>query len=208
MLGPLEARRDGRAVAGGGRRAAAVLAVLAIDSGRTVLRDVLIEHVWGPEPPPTAAHALEVQISALRKALGPGAVLTRDGGYALEVDPAGIDARRFEQMLAEGREALRADRPRAAAETIAAALGLWRGSALEDFSYEPFAQQAIAELEELRLSALEDLMEAQLALGHHAAVVAELDALIAEHPLRERLRGQLMLALYRSGRQAEALERY
>ena len=135
-------------------------------------------------------------------------LVTRGGGYALDVGADDVDAARFERLAAEGREALERGDYRGAAETLREALGLWRGPPLADFAYESFAQNEIARLEEQRLVALEDRVEADLALGRHAALVSELETLVAEHPTRERLRGQLMLALYRAGRQSEALESY
>jgi DNA-binding SARP family transcriptional activator len=147
-------------------------------------------------------------VSSLRKVLGPETILTRGPGYVVEVAAGELDLHRFEQLLAEGREsAARADHA-AASRKLREALGLWRGPALADFAYEPFAESAIVRLDELRLTALEDRIDADLALGRHGELVGELEALVAERPLREHLRKQLMLALYRSGRQAEALDAY
>ncbi|MBA2360258.1 MAG: winged helix-turn-helix domain-containing protein, partial [Actinobacteria bacterium] len=167
----------------------------------------LIEELWGGRAPATAAKSVQVYVSQLRKTLG-DRLVTRSGGYMLELEPGALDLDRFQALAGEGRELLARGEARRAAELLGAALALWRGPALVDFSYEPFAQTEIQRLEELRLTALEDRIEADLALGRHAQLVAELEALVLEHPLRERLRGQLMLALYRSGRQGEALEVY
>jgi predicted ATPase/DNA-binding SARP family transcriptional activator len=192
ILGPLEARVDGRPQPLGGRRQRALLAVLLLAGGQAVSRDRLVEEVWGADAPTTAAHAAQVYISRLREILGSDAVLTSPGpSYSV---PAATDARRFEELLAEG--------------LLDEALALWRGPVLADLAYEGLAQTEIARLEELRLTALEERTDGELAAGRHRELVAELEALVAEHPLRERARGQLMLALYRSGRQADALEIY
>jgi DNA-binding SARP family transcriptional activator len=211
ILGPFEALADGRPLRLGGAKQRALLAVLLLRAGEVVSSDRLIDELWGAEPPPTAAHTVQVFVSRLRKALepaAPGRLLTRPPGYVLQLEPGELDLERFETLLGRGRTELeRGDAPRAA-ELLREALALWRGPALADFAYEPFAQSAIARLEELRLAALEERIEADLAAGGHGALVGELEAFVAEHPLRERLRGQLMLALYRSGRQAEALEAF
>jgi YVTN family beta-propeller protein len=208
LLGPLEALVDGHAVSLGGTRQRAVLAILALHRGEAVSVDRLADELWGERPPATATKTVQVYISRLRKALGEGVVGTRGGGYALEVEPDQIDAERFERLAEEGREALGSGDADGAAERLHAALALWRGAPLSDLAYESFAQSATARLEELRLVALEDRIEADLALGRHAALIPELEALIREHPARERLHGQLMIALYRSGRQRDALESY
>ena len=168
----------------------------------------MIDELWGERPPDTATKTVQVYVSRLRKALGDGVLVTRDGGYALELNGDAVDADRFARLASEGRRALDGGDPRGARETLTAALDLWRGPPLADLAYASFAQADLARLEELRLVALEDRAEADLALGHHAALVPELEALVREHPTRERLRGELMLALYRSGRQVEALESY
>jgi DNA-binding SARP family transcriptional activator/ABC-type transport system substrate-binding protein/streptogramin lyase len=209
LLGPVEAVRDGRSLALGGAKPRALLSVLLIQANEVVSRDRLIEALWGDRPPGTADHSLDVQVSRLRKVFEPDDVLlTRSGGYVLEVDRERIDVHRFEHMLEEGRRANAAGDAAAALATLSAALGLWRGAALADLAYESFAQTEIERLEELRLVAVEERIEAELALGQHDKLVPELEALTAKYPLRERLRGQLMLALYRSGRQAEALRVY
>jgi predicted ATPase/DNA-binding SARP family transcriptional activator len=207
ILGPLEVRRDGEHVEPKAAKERALLTLLLLRPGEVASRDRLIDDLWGVERPDTAEHALQVYVSNLRRALGREAIATRAGGYALTLDPDGVDAVRFQRLAERGRAEL-ADDPEAAAETLREALALWRGPALADVAYEEFAQAEIGRLQELRLIALEERIEADLRLGRHAALVAELESLIAEHPLRERLRAQLMLALYRSGRQPDALEAY
>ncbi|MGZ8695937.1 MAG: BTAD domain-containing putative transcriptional regulator [Gaiellaceae bacterium] len=207
ILGPLEARRDGAPVHVGAAKQRALLALLLLRPNEVVSRDRLIDELWGEERPETAAHALEVYVSNLRRALGRDVVATRAGGYALTVEPNAVDAVRFESLVERGRAELARDAG-AAAETLRAALALWRGPALADVAYEQFAQSAIGRLDELRLVAIEERIEADLRLGHHAHLIAELEAAVGEQPLRERLHIQLMLALYRSGRQAEALDAY
>ena len=173
-----------------------------------VTSDRLVEELWGESPPATAQKMLHNQVSALRRALGRnGRLETQGSGYRLKVDPGELDVARFEELVARGRAQIDED-PGAAAETLRQALGLWRGPALSDLAYEQFAQGEIGRLEEQRWAAFEARCEAELALGRHAELVGELEAAVAEQPLRERLRGQLMLALYRCGRQAEALEAY
>jgi DNA-binding SARP family transcriptional activator len=210
VLGPLEARRDGQPVALGGAKQRALLAVLLLHAGEVVSTDRLIDELWGDEPPATAPHTVQVFVSRLRKALGDGgAVLaTSPPGYAIRPEPDALDLERFERLVARGRAALTGGDADAASSSLREALGLWRGPPLADFSYEAFAQAAIVRLEELRLSALADRIDADLALGRHHEVIGELESLVAAHPLQERLRGQLMLGLYRSGRQADALEAY
>ncbi len=177
--------------------------MLLLHANEVVSVDRLLDALWPVEPPPSGAAALQVRVSHLRKALGAVGrlVVTRPPGYAIEVGRGELDVYRFEELVgaADGTD------PAVAAATLRDALSLWRGSALADVAYEEFAQPAIARLEELRLTALERRLEADLALGRHDEVVGELEALVGMHPLRERLCGQLMLALYRSGRQAEAL---
>jgi DNA-binding SARP family transcriptional activator len=208
LLGPLEVRRGGEPLALGGARPRALLACLLLGRGRVVSVDELVDGLWGESPPRTARHMVEVYVSKLRKRLDSGVLLTRPPGYLLQPERQRVDVERFERLLGEGAEALaRSDASRASA-SLAAALALWRGPALADFTYEPFAQAEIARLEELRLVALEERVEADLALGQHAELIGELEALVAKHPYRERPRGQLMLALYRAGRQADALAAY
>jgi len=208
ILGPLEAWRGDRPVRLGGPRERAVLALLLLHAGEVVSADRLLDELWGERPPATARKSLQVRIVTLRRALGKDILQTRPGGYVLAADAVDLDLRRFEQLVADARAALGADRPEAASRTAAAALGLWRGPPLSEFAYQSFAQAPIARLEELRLAALEVKLEAELARGRHAEALAELEALVAEQPLREGVRGLLMLALYRCGRQADALEAY
>jgi len=184
ILGPLEVEGDGEPLALGGAKQRAVLAVLLLHANRVVSRDRLIDAVWGERAPETAYSALQGYVSALRKALGADLILTRAPGYVLETAPTSVDLGRFE------------------------ALDLWRGEPLADLDSLGFVQIERVRLGELRLSAVEERVDADLALGRHPELVAELHALVGEHPLRERLRAQLMLTLYRSGRQAEALDVY
>jgi YVTN family beta-propeller protein len=210
VLGPLEAYADGRRVAVGGGRQRALLALLLMHAGEVVSRDRLIEELWAGKPPPGSSHSLDAYLSRLRRAFreaGAGDVLvTRAPGYALRVEET--DARRFEALAAQGREALAAGAAERAARVLAEALALWRGAAYAEVAGETWAQAEAGRLAELRLSATEDRIEAELALGRHGALVSELEVLVAREPTRERLAGQLMLALYRSGRQAGALAAY
>ncbi|MGN6871864.1 MAG: BTAD domain-containing putative transcriptional regulator [Solirubrobacteraceae bacterium] len=209
ILGPFEVADDeGRELALGGHKQRAVLAILLLHAGEVVSSDRLIEELWGARAPATAAKTIQIYVSKLRKALGDGMVLTRAGGYVLDTYRTDVDARQFDTLTTEGRGLLHAGDFRGAARLLREALELWRGPALADFGYESFAQATVAQLEESRLVVLEDRIEAELRLGDHAQVVGELEALVREHPLRERPVGQLMLALYRSGRQADALEVY
>ena len=208
ILGELEVVDGQRRLALGGAKQRAVLMVLILHRGEVVSTDRLIDELWGERPPATAAKTVQVYISHLRKILGEGVVVTRGRGYLLDVSADQVDAGRFERLAAAGRAELRDGDPAAASAALREALGLWRGPALADFAYEPFAQTEAARLNEAWLDAFEDRVDCDLALGGHANLCAELEAQVERHPLRERLQGQLMLALYRSGRQAEALERY
>jgi len=213
ILGPLEVVDEGRVVAVSGSKQQALLAVLLVHANETLSADQLIEELWGETPPATANKTLQVHVSRLRKTLADGngndeILLTRAHGYQLNVEPERVDAHRFEQLVAEGRRALAAGQDARAAATLERALAMWRGVPLGDLAYEPFAAREADRLAELRIGAFEELLDAKLALGRHAEVVAEIDALIAEHPYRERLRAQKMLALYRSDRQADALQVY
>lgn len=208
ILGNLEVRDDaGHPAVLGGHRQGALLAVLTLHHNEVVSVDRLIDDIWSGRPPATAAHTVQVFVSRLRRALGPARerISTCPPGYCLDVRGGELDAERCEDLYARGRAALAAGDPATAGELLREAQALWRGAPLAEFTYEPFAQAAIARLDELRLSTREELFEAELALGQHARVVAGLEALIREQPLRERPRGQLMLALYGSGRQADAL---
>ena len=206
ILGPLEVRDDDAVVEVPGAKRRALLAVLLLHANQVVSRDRLMDELWGDEQPESGVTALQVAVSKLRKALGPAAprLETRAPGYLLRIEPGELDLHRFEQ-LAESASGLEPER---AAAKLREALAIWEGAPLAEFAYESFAQAAIGRLEELRLATLEKRVEAELELGRHADLVGELEALVVEHPLRERFRGQLMLALYRSGRQAEALAVY
>jgi DNA-binding SARP family transcriptional activator/streptogramin lyase len=204
ILGPLEVRDGDSAVPVGGGQQRKLLGVLLLHRNEVVSSDRLIDELWGSRPPGTAAKALQGYVSQLRKRLGHETVLTVGSGYRLDIGPDEIDAEQFERLLDDAR---RLDRG-AAALRLREALGLWRGPALADFAYDDFAQNEIQRLEELRRSCLERRIDIELALGHHDDLVPELEALVREHPLHERLRRHLMLALYRCGRQADALEAY
>jgi DNA-binding SARP family transcriptional activator len=210
ILGPLEVFDGERRISLGGARQRAVLALLLLHGNETLTRDVIVDELWGEKPPPTAAKVLQNCVSALRKELPGGSETLRtvSGAYGIGLAPGELDRDRFERLLAEGRAALGAGDHTEAAEQLSGALALWRGSPLSDFSYERFAQDEISRLDELHIAAVEDRIDADLALGRHVEVVPELEVLVTRHPLRERLRSQLMLALYRAGRQAEALEAY
>ena len=209
LLGPLEVVGDGGvALSIGTGRQRALLALLLLRANELVATDRLVEELWGESPPPTAQRMLHNQVSTLRRALGQnGRLETHGSAYRLSVAPGERDVDRFEELVASGRANIETD-PEAAAEKFREALALWRGPALSDLVYEQFAQTEIARLEERRWAAFEARVEAELALGRHADLVSELEAAVAEQPLREHLHGQLMLALYRCGRQAEALEAY
>ena len=208
ILGPFEVVEHDQPVVLGGPKQRALLVALLLHRGEVVSIDRLIDELWGERPPATAAKTLQVYVSNLRKALGDGLLVTRGHGYLLQSAPGQLDLDRFEVLVGEGRQALEEGDARRASDRLREALVLWRGPPLADFAYERFAQSEIMRLEEERLAALEDRIDADLALGKHTVLVGELDALVREHPLRERLQAQLMLALYRSGRQADALERY
>jgi DNA-binding SARP family transcriptional activator/class 3 adenylate cyclase len=204
LLGSFEVARGGRAVQLGGQKQRAVLAILALEAGRVVSTDRLIDQLWGEQPPKTAATSLQNFISQLRKAVGADVVVTKPPGYLLNVAPAQVDLNHFERLVGEARSL----EPEPGAEKLREAFELWRGPPLADFAFEPFAESEIARLEELRLTAIEQRVQIDLESGKAVELVGELEAIVREHPLRERPRGQLMLALYRSGRQAEALQAY
>jgi DNA-binding SARP family transcriptional activator len=208
ILGPLEVRRNDRPVRITGAKERALLALLLLHANEPVTTDRLVDELWGEAPPSTARKSLQVRVATVRRVLPKGVLVTRGGSYLIQVDRDQLDLLRFEQLLADARQALTDGDADAAAATLRDALALWRGPALADLAYEAFADPAVARLEELRLTALELRIEAELALGLHAQLVGELKELVGAHPLRERLRAQLMLALYRDGRQAEALELY
>ena len=206
ILGSLEVADGDATVALGGVRQRTLLAILVLNANEVVSADRLIDELWGERSPESGRSALQVRVSQLRKALGQGGaqLLTRAPGYVLSLDRDQLDLQRFERLV---REAARAEPP-VAAEKLREALALWRGPPLADLAYESFAQAAIGRLEELRLEAIEQRIDADLALGHHGELVVELEGLVADHPLREHLRAQQMLALYRCGRQADALDVY
>src|SRR5918996_1580054 len=212
ILGPLEVVAEDRQVRVSGAKERALLAILLVHVGEVVSADRLIDELWGGELPANPSNTLQVVVSRLRKAMeGAQAserwgelLVTRKPGYVLDVDPKDLDARRFEQLVDEAGQILVTDKVRASS-LLGEALGLWRGPALAEFAFEDFAQEEVARLGEARMRAVEMKMDADLALGRHGELVGELEALVAGNPLRERLRGQLMLALYRSGRQGEAL---
>jgi YVTN family beta-propeller protein len=211
ILGPLEVLDGERPLDVGGGKQRSVLALLLMRANEVVSSDQLIDELWPDQQPPSATKIVQAHVSRLRKALdgaGEGILLTRGRGYLLRVEPGELDVDRFRRLLDAGREALAAGNPDKAAETLRDALALWRGAPLVEFAYDSFAQDEIARLEDLHLAALEERIEADLGLGRHTDVVSELEQLVRRHPLRERLRGQLMLALYRAGRQVEALEVY
>jgi DNA-binding SARP family transcriptional activator len=204
ILGSVEARAGGSRLDLGGPRQRSVLAVLLLHTGQVVPVSALIDAVWGGEPPETAVNLLQGYVSDLRKALGRDVIATRGRGYAMEVEPSAVDLHRFEQLVAEAG----AGAPEVAVDRLRSALALWRGPPFADLAEEPFARAAAPRLEELRLAALERRIEADLAVGRDAQLVGELEQIAREHPLREHPRELLMLALYRCGRQAEALDVY
>jgi DNA-binding SARP family transcriptional activator/predicted ATPase len=207
ILGPLEVRAEGQALGSGAGKEWALLALLLLNADRVVPVDRIVDELWGDRVPGSAQKMVQIYVSQLRKQLPEGLIETRAPGYRLALGEHVLDLRRFEQLAAEGGEALRAGRATEAAETLREALALWRGAALAEFS-EPFAEVEGARLEEQRLASLESRIDADLAAGRHHELVAEVEALVRRHPLRERLRSQLMLALYRAGRHAEALDAY
>jgi DNA-binding SARP family transcriptional activator/nucleotide-binding universal stress UspA family protein len=215
LLGPVEVRRGGETLELRAKQRALV-ALLLLNANVVVSTDKLIDELWGDDPPATAQSALQVHVMGLRRLLEPGrgrdapyaVVVTRPPGYVLQIAPEQLDLHRFERLVAEGSAALAGGRAGEATGVLREALALWRGPALADLAYEPFAQAPASRLEELRLAALEKRIEADLASGRHVELVGELQQLCAEHPLREGLAASLMLALYRAGRQAEALSAY
>ncbi len=208
ILGPLAVWREGRELRLGGAKQRSVLALLLLRANELVPTARLVDELWGEQPPPTAVKAVQVHVSQLRKALGEGVLETRPSGYLLRLEAAALDAQRFEGLLEQGRRLLADGAAEEAGRVLREGLALWRGPPLADFQYEPFARNEIGRLEELRLVALEQRLEADLALGRGAEAVGELEALVRDHPLRENLCGLLILALYRAGRQADALAAY
>jgi len=208
ILGPLEVRLGGRPVALASAKQRALLAALLLRADEAVSVERLIDELWGEAPPRSAANALQVYVSQLRKTLGADVLVTQAPGYVARLAAGQLDAARFESLVDEGRRAMLSDEAATAATHLREALALWRGDCLAELELFGAASSAIARLQELRLAVQEDLILAELSLGHPAAIVATLEALVEEHPYRESLREHLMLALYRSGRQADALEAY
>jgi peptide/nickel transport system substrate-binding protein len=208
LLGRVQLLQGDREVPVGGPKPRALLAILLLNANEVVSRDRLIDGLWGETPPPSVAHTLDDNVSRLRRAVGPDRIERRAPGYLISVEPGELDLDRFEQLFREGREALAAGDPAQAAAALGRALALWRGQALADLLFEPFAQDEGRRLDERRLLAREEWHDAQLALGQGAELIPELERLVAAHPLRERLVAQLMLALYRAARQREALTAY
>ena len=208
ILGPLHISRDGHQLGLGGHRQKVLVCVLLLHANEVMSAEQIIDVLWGETAPATARKALQVYVSRLRRILGAGVLETRAPGYLIRVHDGELDAQRFERLLVQGKQALATGDPGRAAALLRTALALWRGPALVDVMYEPFARAEAGQLEELRLACLEERIEADLALGRHADHVGELEVLTDRHHYRERLSGRLMLALYRCGRQAEALEVY
>ena len=204
ILGPLEVYDGGRPIALGGAKQRSLLAMLLLNANRVVSVERLLEALWGEQQPASGAKALHVYVSQLRKALADHRVVTQSPGYVLSVDPGELDEMKFEALRAQAESA----DPREGAELLREALSLWRGAPLADLAYEEFARSEIARLEELHAGTIERRIDLEIGLGRHGELVGELEGLVAAHPLRERLRAQLMLVLYRSGRQAEALDAY
>ena len=215
ILGSLQALDDGRVVTPRGDKQRALLALLLLHPNEPLSTDRLIDMLWGGRPPTTPEKTVQVHISRLRRTLAAGSgngsnglIVTRDHGYELRLEPDDLDAHRFEVLVTDARHELAEGHPERAASTLERALSLWRGHPLGDLAYAPFAEREVARLDDLRVAAQEAQIEAMLELGQHDRVVAELEALIREHPYRERLHAQLMLALYRCDRQADALQAY
>jgi DNA-binding SARP family transcriptional activator len=204
ILGSIEVLAEDTPIQLGGQKQRALLGLLLLNAGTAVSTDRIVDDLWSKHPPRTAITSLQNFVSQLRRLLGPDALVTKAPGYLLHVRPDQLDARRFERLVLEARQAEPAER----AWKLRDALTLWRGPPLADLAFEPFAQGEIRRLDELRIGALEERLDADLELGGSGELVGELEALVEQHPLRERLRSQLMLALYRAGRQVEALEAY
>src|SRR6478752_910239 len=215
ILGPLEVVHSGAPLALGGTKQRAVLAMLVLRVNRVVSTDFLISGLWGTTPPTDPTNVVHVYLSRLRKVLCPpgaddatdGKILRRKPGYLLDLDPEHLDLRRFERLVREGTHALPVA-PDVASSALAQALDLWRGVPLAEFADEPFAEQEVTRLQESQLAALTSRIEADLSLGRHAQLIGELETITDRHPLHEGFRRQLIVCLYRSGRQAEALDAY
>jgi DNA-binding SARP family transcriptional activator/tetratricopeptide (TPR) repeat protein len=208
ILGSFQLEESGRRIPLDGVRQRAVLVSLLLHANEVVPSEQLLMELWGEDSPLSAVNSLQAAISRLRRVLPAGRLITRPPGYVLRIFPEELDVSQFEELVAEGREASATGAAGRAARTLRQALSLWQGPALADFRYEPFAQGEIVRLEELHLTCLEERVEADLALGSASVLVPELRRLVGHHPMRERLRGQLMRALYLDGRQAEALAVY
>ena len=211
VLGPLEAFAQGGEIGLGSAQVRLVLAALLVDANVVVSADRLVEALWGDEPPASATSSVQKLVYRLRSVLGPGAddvVVTRAPGYVVRVGPESFDAARFERVVSDAQAVMTDGDAAGAVELLDGALGLWRGPAFGEFAFAEFARAEAARLEELRWVATEERVEARLALGAHEELVGELEVLVGESGFRERLWGELMLALYRSGRQAEALRAY
>jgi DNA-binding SARP family transcriptional activator len=204
LLGPLEVATDEGRIEIAGQRQRALLALLALRPGEVVSTEALVEYLWGETPPPTVLTSLQNAVAQLRKALGASVLLTKPPGYLLDLDREQIDLGRFRRLVTRARTL----EPTERAALLQEALALWRGAPLADLTFESWAQGDVHVLEEQRLAAVEDLLDAELELGRHVEVLAGAERLVHDHPMRERPTGQLMLALYRSGRQADALEVY
>src|ERR671935_617199 len=205
ILGPLEVHDHGRQISLGGGKQRALLGVLLLHANESISSERLIDELWGDQPPTRAHKLVQGYVSGLRKLLGTARVVTRSPGYLVRVEAGELDALEFDRLVAEGRTA---QEPLDKAERLREALGLWRGSALADLRLEAFAAREADRLDEQRLATLLERIEVDLELGRHTELVGELEELVAAHPLQERFRALLMLALYRSGRQADALELY
>ncbi len=207
VLGPLEAWEDGRSLPLGGPKQRTVLAHLLLQANRVVTTDRLIDAIWGEEPPETARNTLQTYVRLIRKSIGAARIEHRSAGYALEADPSEVDVLQFQRLVEESKDLAASDLP-GAVRSLRQALGLWRGPALDDLAEQPSLHAEIARLEEIRLAALEERVSAELDLGRHRELVAELETLVGRHPYREALWRDLMVALYRSGRQGDALTAY
>ena len=209
VLGPLQVRADGgAAVSIAGRQPRALLALLLLEANQPVSADRIATALWGEEAPADSVKAVRVVVSRLRRALDDNVLTTSPAGYRLQVRPGELDSDRFAEFVAEASGALDAGDPLAASGVLRDALSLWRGPALADVAFAGLAQAGVARLEEQRLAAQELRIQAELELGHDSEVIVELQQLVTDHPLRERLHGQLMLALYRSGRQADSVKTF
>jgi DNA-binding SARP family transcriptional activator len=208
LLGAVQLTDGDRSITVDGTKSRVLLAVLLINLNAVVSTSRLVEHLWGDEPPATAVGTLHAYISRLRRLVGPDVLLTRRPGYLLKVDPDHVDVRRFERLLAQGMAAVRDGEPHRAVSVLREALALWQGPCLAEFADQPMLADEIARMEGLRAAAAEQCMGAELAWGRHAEVVEEIRALVVEYPTREGLWCHLMLALYRCGRQAEALDAF